>query len=87
MHQYEKWIVKTGLMKQSLSCSAVLIQSLEKRKTAYLNIFDILKKLFMLEIIKVKFHKNLMPWLLSGTDRVPLPCRFLYLYNYTNQFG
>ena len=35
-----------------LSCSAVLSRSLERQKIAYLNMFDILNKLFMLDICK-----------------------------------
>ena len=39
-------------MNQSLSCTVVLLESLERRRTVYLDMFDILKKLFILHIFK-----------------------------------
>ena len=52
MHQQGNWMIKVGLTNQSFSCTTVLLQSLERQRTTYLNMFHILKKLFMFEIFK-----------------------------------
>ena len=45
-------------MNQPLSCTVVLLQSLVKRRTVYLNMLGILKNLFMLDIHKRNISHN-----------------------------
>ena len=45
-------------MNQSLSCTVVILQSLVRWRTAYLNIFHLLKRQTMLDMIKKNISKN-----------------------------
>ena len=39
-------------MGQLFSCTSVLLQSLEIQRTVYLNMFDFMKKLYVLDMFK-----------------------------------
>ena len=52
MHQLDKGNIKRCFMSQPLSCNVVILQSLKRRRTAYVNMFDMLKKLFIFNTFK-----------------------------------
>ena len=54
----DKWIIERCLMSKSLSCTAVLLPSLKGLETAYLNKFDILKKLFSWSCLREVLNIN-----------------------------
>ena len=39
-------------MSQLFSCTSVLLQNLEIQRTVYLNMFDLMKKLYILDMFK-----------------------------------